>query len=82
MSDEAFIDYIKKNVNPSLSSEEIEAVIDEVEDEYLSKRVNELIEKYGSIEELEKHCISHEEFIKGLGITEEDIENAEEDELI
>ncbi|MDR0943988.1 MAG: hypothetical protein LBM41_05595 [Ruminococcus sp.] len=55
---------------------------EEREDEELIKLVEAQLAKYGSWEELEKHCISEEDLMLELGITEEDIENAEEDELI
>jgi predicted P-loop ATPase len=52
------------------------------EDEKLLKLADERITAYGGWEEAEKHFISQEEFNSRLGITEEDIENAEDDELI
>jgi DNA-binding protein H-NS len=55
---------------------------EERENEELTKLVEARVAKYGSFEEMFKHCISEEELMSELGITEEDIENAEEDELI
>ncbi|MDR0987273.1 MAG: hypothetical protein LBL98_06255 [Ruminococcus sp.] len=52
------------------------------EDEELLKLANERIEAYGGFEEAKKHFIPHEEVMTRLGITEEDIENAEDVELI
>jgi uncharacterized membrane protein len=63
----------------NLPEEKFEEIIDQIEDEELSKLVEERVAKYGSWEELEKHCISHEELMLELGITDEDIENAEDD---
>jgi hypothetical protein len=65
-----------------LPEEKFEELVDEIEDEELLKLAEYRLAKYGSLEELNKHCISHEELMLELGITQEDIDNAEEDELI
>ncbi|MDR0919717.1 MAG: hypothetical protein LBM93_10830 [Oscillospiraceae bacterium] len=66
----------------SLSEEKYEELIDEIEDEELSQLVENRINAYGGWEELEKHLISEEEFMAKLGITESDIENAEDVDLV
>ncbi|MDR0943268.1 MAG: hypothetical protein LBM41_01935 [Ruminococcus sp.] len=48
----------------------------------LSKLIEDRVAKYGSFEEMFKHCISHEDLMLELGITQEDIDNAEDVELI
>ncbi|MDR0903842.1 MAG: hypothetical protein LBM59_04350 [Ruminococcus sp.] len=55
---------------------------EKAEDEELLKLAEERINAYGGWEEAQKHFISHEEVMSRLGITEEDIENAEDVELI
>ncbi|MDR0943269.1 MAG: hypothetical protein LBM41_01940 [Ruminococcus sp.] len=55
---------------------------EELEDAELLRLVTERINSYGGWEEAKKHFISAEEFWSSLGVTAEDIENAEEDELI
>jgi hypothetical protein len=58
------------------------AYVNAYEDDELLKLADERINSYGGWEEAEKHFISQEEFCSRLGITEENIENAEEEEFI
>jgi hypothetical protein len=79
MPDEKFNEFAAKIVAFFPIDEEL---IEEREDEELARLAGERIDSYGGWEEAEQHCISSEEFWSSLGVTAEDIENAEEDELI
>lgn len=61
--------------------EKLEDLIEEIEDEELFELANAVINKYGGLEGVREHSISHEELLKELGITEEDLENAEDPEI-
>ncbi|MDR0804263.1 MAG: hypothetical protein LBN42_00580 [Oscillospiraceae bacterium] len=58
-----------------------EEIAEDEEDAELIALAEERLGKYGSDEEMLKHTISYEELLLHLGITQEDVDNAEDLEI-
>jgi hypothetical protein len=69
----AYLDYLEEKKGNNL---------EQIENLKLLKLVNKRIEAYGGWEKAQKHFLSQEEFMSKLGITKEDVENAEDDVLL
>ncbi|MDR0991513.1 MAG: hypothetical protein LBL87_01265 [Ruminococcus sp.] len=78
-----FIKLIRLSIKyPFPFNEKFEEFANQIENEALTKLADNRINSYGGWEEAEKHFLSEDEFMAKIGVTEADIENAEDIELI